>query len=68
MYYWNKMAHYIILWNFTDGGLKSVRESPKRAGSFKSMAEKAGCKLIGTYYTMGLYDGVSVIEAPDMQQ
>jgi uncharacterized protein with GYD domain len=59
------MAHYIILWNFTDEGLKSVRESPKRAENFKSMAEKAGCKLIGTYYTMGLYDGVSVIEAPD---
>ena len=59
------MIHYIILWNFTDEGLKSVLESPKRAEGFKSMAEKAGCKLIGTYYTMGLYDGVSVIEAPD---
>lgn len=59
------MANYIILWNFTDEGLKRVRESPKRAESFKSTAEKAGCKLIGTYYTMGLYDGVSVLEASD---
>lgn len=49
------LTHYIILWNFTDEGLKSVRESPKRAENFKSMAEKAGCELIGTYYTMGLY-------------
>jgi uncharacterized protein with GYD domain len=65
MYHWSEMAHYIILWNFTDEGLKGVRESTNRSESFKSMAEKAGCKLIGTYYTMGLYDGVSLIEAPD---
>jgi uncharacterized protein with GYD domain len=47
------MALYIILWNFTDEGLKSVPESPKRSESFKGMAENVGCKLIGTYYTMG---------------
>lgn len=52
------MVHFIILWNFTDKGLKNVRGSPKRAENFKNMAEKVGCKLIGTYYTMGLYDGV----------
>ena len=59
------MAHYIVLWNFTDEGLKSVQESPKRAESFKSKAEKAGCRLIETYYTMGLYHGVSILDAPD---
>lgn len=26
---------------------------------------RLGCELIGTYYTMGLYDRVSVIEAPN---
>ena len=65
MYHWSEMAHYIVLWKFTDEGLKSVRESTNRSESFKSIAEKTGCKLISTYYTMGMYDGVSLIEAPD---
>ena len=58
------MSFYIILWNYTNEGIKTVKESPKRADAFKSKLENAGGKLIETYYTFGKYDGVSIIEAP----
>jgi len=58
------MSFYIILWNYTNEGIKNVKESPKRADAFKSKLENAGAKLIETYYTFGKYDGVSIVEAP----
>ena len=59
------MSFYIVLWTLTDQGRKNIKESPKRAAAFKSKIENSGGKLIGTFYTFGKYDGVSVIEAPN---
>ena len=59
------MPHYIILWNWTDQGVRAVKDSPKRLASFKVALEKAGGKLIGEYYTMGQYDGIVIAEAPN---
>jgi uncharacterized protein with GYD domain len=59
------MSFYIILWSYTDQGIKNVRESPKRVNIFKSKLENAGGKLIETYYTFGKYDGISIVEAPN---
>ena len=59
------MSFYLILWNFTDQGIKNVKESPKRADDFKSKLENAGGKLVDTYYTFGKYDGVSIVEVPN---
>ncbi|MGB9167752.1 MAG: GYD domain-containing protein [Nitrososphaeraceae archaeon] len=59
------MSFYIILWNYTDQGIKNVKESPKRADAFRSKLESVGGRLIGTYYTFGKYDGVSVVESPN---
>jgi uncharacterized protein with GYD domain len=58
------MPHYIILWNWTDQGVRAVKGSPKRLASFKGELEKAGGKLIGEYYTMGQYDGIVIVESP----
>ena len=41
------------------------KDSPNRTETFKNSIEKAGGKLVGTYYTLGQYDGVSIVEAPD---
>jgi uncharacterized protein with GYD domain len=49
------MQNYVVLVNWTDQGIKNVRDTVKRAKSFGSALEKAGCK----------YDMVSVIEAPN---
>jgi uncharacterized protein with GYD domain len=58
------MPHYVILWNWTDQGIRAFKDSPKRLASFKTELEKAGGKLIVEYYTMGQYDGIVIVEAP----
>ena len=59
------MSFYVILWNFTEQGIKSVKESPKRADAFKKLLESADGTLHRTLYTFGKYDGVSIVEAPN---
>jgi uncharacterized protein with GYD domain len=58
------MPHYVILWNWTDQGIRAVKDSPKRLASFRAELEKVGGKLVGEYFTMGQYDGVVIVEAP----
>jgi uncharacterized protein with GYD domain len=58
------MPNYIVLLNWTDQGIKNVKDSVKRAKSFEAEIEKAGGKSLGLYYTIGRYDIVAVIEAP----
>lgn len=58
------MPHYVILWNWTDQGIRTVKDSSKRLASFRAELEKVGGKLVGEYYTMGKYDGVVIVEAP----
>jgi uncharacterized protein with GYD domain len=58
------MPHYIILWIWTDQGVRAVKDSPKRLASFKVELEKTGGKLIDEYYTVGQYDGIVIAEAP----
>ena len=58
------MPHYIILWNWTDQGIRTVKDSPKRLASFRAELEKVGGKLAGEYSTMGKYDGIEIVEAP----
>jgi len=58
------MPKYIILGNWTDQGIKTVKETTKRADQVKALAAKMGAKL-DVYYTMGAYDFVAIAEAPN---
>ena len=57
------MPHYIILFNFTEQGIRDVKDTINRAEAFKSAIEKAGGKFISEYYTLGKYDIVTIVEA-----
>jgi uncharacterized protein with GYD domain len=59
------MSHYVILVNFTDRGIKNVKDSPKRAEAFRSAVEKKGGKVSNLYYTLGKHDIVAIVEAPN---
>jgi uncharacterized protein with GYD domain len=59
------MAKYILLVNWTDQGVKNVKESPKRLDSARKLAETCGAKMGEFYMTMGGYDMVTHLEAPD---
>ena len=58
------MATYISLINWTEEGIKNVKESPQRFNAFKKALQAAGGKVIGFYLTMGRYDMVVIIEGP----
>jgi uncharacterized protein with GYD domain len=59
------MATYISLISLTDQGIRNVEQSAKRADEFRSVAEKSGAKVTGVYWTLGTWDGVLIVEAPD---
>ena len=59
------MAMYVSLIQFTDQGIRNIKDTVKRGEAAKAEAEKMGVKIIEEYWTMGAYDVVVVIEAPD---
>ncbi len=59
------MPHYITLIRWTAQGIKNVKDSPKRAQAARAAIEKAGGKWLSFYYTMGEYDAVAIVEAPN---
>ena len=59
------MCRYIVLLKFTDQGLAHVRESLERADAFTIAAAKAGASVEGRFWTIGKYDGVLILKAPD---
>jgi uncharacterized protein with GYD domain len=59
------MPTYIVLGNFTDQGIRAVRESIKREDAFRKQCDKVGAKVKDIHRTMGRYDVVATIEAPD---
>ena len=59
------MATFITTLKFTQKGIESIRESPKRAAAFKAVAKRMGVKVAGIYWTLGEFDGVVIIDAPD---
>jgi len=61
----NLMAMYVSLIQFTDQGIRNIKDTVKRGEAAKAEAEKMGVKIIEEYWTMGAYDVVVVIEAPD---
>jgi uncharacterized protein with GYD domain len=59
------MVTYVVLGNFTDQGVRNVKDSPKRADAFKEMAKTFGVTVKEIVWTQGRYDVVTVLEAPD---
>ena len=59
------MAFYVVLANFTDQGIRNVKDTTKRAEAFKAMAEKSGVKINSLLWTLGKHDAVIIAEADD---
>lgn len=59
------MPTYVLLWNWTEQGAKSAKDSVKRLESGMKEFQKLGVTIKDTYWTMGVYDGVTIAEAPD---
>jgi uncharacterized protein with GYD domain len=59
------MVRYIVLSNFTDQGLRSIKDTTKRADAVKEAANRFGANITQMFWTLGQYDLVSIVEAPD---
>ena len=59
------MATYIVLVNFTEQGIKAVKDSPARFEAFKAMAAGLEITLKSVYWTVGQYDIVVTMEGSD---
>ncbi len=59
------MAKYILLSTLTSQGLTTLKNKPERIKEVNKEIEKYGVKVIEQYATLGPYDFVSLVEAPD---
>lgn len=59
------MPMFVGLFNFTDQGIRNVKETTKRYEAAKAQGEKMGVKILSFYYTLGPYDCVAITEAKD---
>jgi uncharacterized protein with GYD domain len=59
------MATYIVLVNFTDQGVRNVKDTTKRAEAFSETAKNLGVTVKSIFWTLGQYDAIATLEAPD---
>jgi len=59
------MATDISLIQFTDRGIRNVKDTVKRGEAAIAEAEKMGMKITEEFWTMGAYDVVVLFDAPD---
>jgi len=59
------MATYIMLSTLTDEGAKTIKENPDRIKEVNQEIEALGVKVLTQYATLGPYDFLNIVEAPD---
>jgi uncharacterized protein with GYD domain len=60
------MATYLVLFNWTEQGIRNVRDTVDRADrAATEMGEKHGVSLEQIYWTVGPYDLAAIAEASD---
>jgi uncharacterized protein with GYD domain len=61
------MPTYVTLIRFTEQGASSFKDTQKRAAAFKEAAARGGVTVREQLWTLGAYDGLLVLDAPDEQ-
>ena len=59
------MPTYVMLGNWTDQGVREIKNTNKREDAFREMCEKVGAKVKDVFRTMGRYDVVAIVDAPN---
>jgi uncharacterized protein with GYD domain len=59
------MATYVALINWTEQGVREFKDTRDRSDAFRKLLEGMGGKLTSLYWTLGAYDIVGIVEAPD---
>lgn len=59
------MVRYLVLFNFTEQGIKNIGETVNRSDAFQKAAQEAGASVKAVYWLVGGFDGALVLEASD---
>ena len=59
------MPLYIMMTNLTDEGRKTVKTNPQRIKEVNKEVEAMGVKIIAQYVTLGQYDFINILDAPN---
>ena len=61
------MATFVCLVNWTDQGIRNVKDTIQRYERGEEIANKYGVSNEQIYWTVGLYDMVFLAQAPDVE-
>ncbi|MFI5025660.1 MAG: GYD domain-containing protein [Solirubrobacterales bacterium] len=59
------MPTYVMLTNLTAEGVRTLKNNPGRVAEVNQEVEQLGAKVVAQYATLGQYDFVTILEAPD---
>ena len=59
------MPTYVMLTNLTPEGVRTLKNNPNRVTEVNKEVEAIGVKVVAQYATLGQYDFVTIVEAPD---
>ncbi len=59
------MAQFIMLTNLTADGVKTLKSNPSRVQEVNKEVEQLGASVRAQWATLGQFDFISVVEAPD---
>jgi uncharacterized protein with GYD domain len=59
------MQTYVVLVNWTEKGIVNVRDTEKRLAEGIKLTRDFGVKITQVFWTLGGYDMVAIMEAPD---
>lgn len=57
------MATYVVLFDWTEQGIKTYKDSPARADAARELLANAGVHITDLYWTLGGHDLVGIVEA-----
>jgi uncharacterized protein with GYD domain len=59
------MPTYIMMSRLTNEGRKTIKNHPERIKEVDKEIEKMGAKVLAQYATLGMFDFINILEAPD---
>lgn len=61
------MPIFILLSTLTQQGVQTLKSNPERLRQVNQDVEELGCRVVHQWATLGGFDFVNVVEAPDIE-
>jgi len=61
------MPTYVMLTNLSAEGVRTLKNNPGRVAEVNKEVEQIGARVIAQYATLGQFDFITIVEAPDAE-